>query len=129
MTMRSKGNSKIIGAARAPMAAPPSLPGHSCGPKIAMITKTTATALKVTGAIGSVRPRVRQVRPLHVLDNDGQAAQERHDRDRPDREHDVPGRLPGLPRLDRAAQPVAAYTTPAATASSTRASAIRPGQS
>ncbi len=35
------------------MAAPHSLAGQSCGPAIAMMMKTTATAVKVMGVIGS----------------------------------------------------------------------------
>jgi hypothetical protein len=55
MTMKSNGNSKIIGAARAPMAAPASRIGQSYErPSTMMTTKMTATAVKVTGAIGPV---------------------------------------------------------------------------
>ena len=55
MTMKSNGNSKIIGAARAPMAAPASRIGQSYErPSTMMTTKVTATAVKVIGAIGPV---------------------------------------------------------------------------
>jgi hypothetical protein len=54
MTMRSNGNSKIIGAARAPMAAPASLTGQSWELLMRTImTKVAPTAVKVTGVMGS----------------------------------------------------------------------------
>ncbi len=55
MTMKSNGDSKIIGAARAPMAAPASRMGQSYErPSTMMTTKVTPTAVKVIGAIGPV---------------------------------------------------------------------------
>ncbi|HEY2523151.1 MAG TPA: hypothetical protein VGJ19_23770 [Streptosporangiaceae bacterium] len=55
MTMKSNGNSKTIGAARAPMAAPVSRTGQPYErPSRTMTTKVTPTAVKVTGAIGPI---------------------------------------------------------------------------
>jgi hypothetical protein len=54
MTMRSNGNSKIIGAATAPIAALPSATRQPCElPTIKMMTKMTATHRAVTGVMGS----------------------------------------------------------------------------
>ena len=53
MTMRSKGNSKIIGAAAAPMAALPSLTGQSCDlARMRMVTKMVIAQAPVTGVMG-----------------------------------------------------------------------------
>jgi len=55
MMMRSNGNSKIIGAARAPIAALPSATPQPSELALMrrMITKMTPTQLRVTGVMGS----------------------------------------------------------------------------
>jgi hypothetical protein len=53
MTMRSKGNSKIIGAAIAPTAALASLTGQSCDlATMRIATKMTTAQVPVTGVMG-----------------------------------------------------------------------------
>ena len=56
ITMRSKGSSKIIGAAIAPIAPLASLVPQACEPRemMTMMTKTAAAAVKVTGVMGSL---------------------------------------------------------------------------
>jgi hypothetical protein len=54
MTMRSNGNSKIIGAAIAPTPALTSLTGQSCDrATMRMVAKITTTQAAVTGVMGS----------------------------------------------------------------------------
>jgi hypothetical protein len=56
ITMRSNGTSKIHGAASAPMMALPSRARKLNPPRVRMMTKMAATALKVTGVTGSEAP-------------------------------------------------------------------------
>ena len=56
--MKSKGNSKIIGAAIAPTTALPSLVWNRHPVRVMMMPKMAAAASNVTGAMGSETPDV-----------------------------------------------------------------------